>query len=93
MSAERIEKIGSQTLLDKQWADKPLGIIKNPHKLTEGELYRTLEKIVELPEKRLKAMLKMGNQAIDEVFLSNVITRIPQLLTTTLVKITETLTI
>jgi hypothetical protein len=41
--------------------------------LTEVELYRTLEKIVELPEKRLKSMLKMGNSAVDEVFLANVV--------------------
>jgi hypothetical protein len=39
MSPERIEKIGAQTLLDKHWAEKPLGVIKNPHKLTEVELY------------------------------------------------------
>ena len=77
MSPERIEKIGSQTLLDKQWADKPIAVIKNPHKLTEVELYRTLEKIVEMPEKRLKQMLTMGNKAVDEVFLANVVQRIP----------------
>lgn len=77
MSQERIAKIGSHTLLDKHWADKPLGVIKNPHKLTEVELYKTLEKIVELPERRLKQMLTMGNNAVDEVFLSNVISRIP----------------
>jgi hypothetical protein len=93
MSADRIEKIGSQTLLDKHWADKPLGVIRNPHKLTEVELYRTLEKIVELPEKRLKQMLLMGNNAVDEVFLANVITRMPQFLTPTLVNITKTLTL
>lgn len=93
MSPERIEKIGSQTLLDKQWADKPIAVIKNPHKLTEVELYRTLEKIVEMPEKRLKQMLTMGNKAVDEVFLANVVQRIPQFLTATLVNITKTLTI
>lgn len=93
MSPDKIEKIGSQTLLDKQWADKPLGVIKNPHKLTEVELYRTLEKIVELPEKRLKAMLKTNGKAVDEVFLDNIIQRIPQFLTATLVNITKTLMI
>lgn len=61
MSEKRIEKIGSRSLLDKQWADRPINVIKNPHKLTEVELYRTLEKIVEMPEKRLKAMLKAGD--------------------------------
>lgn len=44
-------------ILDKQWADKPMQIIKNPHKLSEVELYQTLQKIVEMPEKRLKNML------------------------------------
>ena len=61
MPEKRIEKIGSRSLLDKQWADRPINVIKNPHKLTEVELYRTLEKIVEMPEKRLKAMLKAGD--------------------------------
>ena len=54
MSEKRIEKIGSKTLLDKAWADKPLNVIRNPHKLSEVELHKALEKIVELPEKRLK---------------------------------------
>jgi len=93
MSPERLEKIGSQTLLDKQWAEKPLGVIRNPHKLTEVELYRTLEKIVEMPEKRLRQMLTMGNKAVDEVFLANVMQRIPQFLTATLVNLTKTLTL
>ena len=52
-----------------------MSVIKNPHKLTEVELYKTLEKIVELPEKRLKAMIK--NQSVDEVFMGNVMQRIP----------------
>lgn len=39
MSPKRIEKIGGQTLLDKRWADRPLNVIKNPHKLSEVELY------------------------------------------------------
>lgn len=93
MSPARIDKIGSQTLLDKQWAEQPLHVIKNPHKLTEVELYKTLEKIVELPEKRLKSMLKLGNNAVDEVFIDNVMQRIPQFLTATLVNITKTLII
>lgn len=61
ISSDRIEKIGSKSLLDRAWADKPINVIKNPHKLTEIELYKTLEKIVELPETRLKAMFKSGN--------------------------------
>jgi len=77
MSPDRLEKIGSHTILDKQWAEKPLGVIRNPHKLSEVELYRTLEKIVELPEKRLRQMLTIGNKAVDEVFLANVVQRIP----------------
>ena len=36
------DKIGSQTLLDKQWAERPMQVIKSPHKLTEVELYQTL---------------------------------------------------
>lgn len=67
-------------ILDKQWADKPMQIIKNPHKLSEVELYQTLQKIVEMPEKRLKNMLlestNKGNQ-IDEVFLFNLAQRMP----------------
>ena len=35
----KIDKIGSKTLIDKQWADRPMAIIKNPHKLSEVELY------------------------------------------------------
>ena len=50
--------MGGKSILDKTWADKPLQVIKSPHKLTEVELYKTLEKIVELPEKRLKMMVK-----------------------------------
>ena len=49
-----MDKIGSHSLLDKQWADKPLNVIRNPHKLSEVELYKALEKIVEMPEKRMK---------------------------------------
>jgi len=49
-----------------------MAVIKSPHKLTEVELYQTLQKIVEMPEKRLKAMIKQGDtNAIDEVFLLN----------------------
>ena len=46
-------------------------VIKSPHKLTEIELYRTLEKIVEMPEKKLKIMLSNSRNEIDEVFLLN----------------------
>jgi hypothetical protein len=91
MSEKRIEKIGSKTLLDKAWADKPLNVIRNPHKLSEVELHKTLEKIVELPEKRLKSMLKQGDKAIDEVFMQNIAERIPQFLTATVVNLTTTL--
>ena len=92
MSPQRIEKIGSQTLLDKKWAERPLTVLKNPHKLSEVELYKALEKIVEMPEKRLKTMLKESNQkVIDEVFLSNLMERMPQFLTATLVNITKSL--
>jgi len=93
MSEKRIEKIGSMSLLDKQWADRPLNVIRNPHKLSEVELHQTLEKIVEMPERRLKAMLKQGDHAVDEVFLANLAKRMPQFLTATLVNITKTLLI
>jgi len=67
-------------------------VIKSPHKLTEVELYKTLEKIVVMPEKRLKSMINEGGRnSIDEVFLLNLASRIPQFLTATLVNITETL--
>lgn len=48
-----------------------------------------MEKIVELPEKRLKAMIK--NQSVDEVFMVNVMQRIPMFLTTTLVQLVKTM--
>lgn len=44
-----------------------------------------------MPEKRLKAMLKNTGNAVDEVFLANIIQRIPHFLTTTLVNVTKTL--
>lgn len=93
MSPDRLEKVGSQTLLDKSWAEQPLKVIKSPHKLTEIELYKALEKIVELPERRLKAMAKQGSNAIDEVFMVNIMQRIPQFLTATLVNLTKVLII
>lgn len=46
-----------------------------------------------MPEKRMKQMLKQGNNAIDEVFLKNVEERVPQFLTETLVKLTRNLLI
>ena len=39
MSQAKKDKIGGLSLLDKQWAEKPLTVIKSPHKLTEVELY------------------------------------------------------
>ena len=69
-----------------------MAVIKSPHKLTEVELYQTLQKIVEMPEKRLKAMIKQGDtNAIDEVFLLNLGQRVPQFLTATLVNLTQVL--
>ena len=67
-------------------------VIKSPHKLTEVELYQTLQKIIEMPEKRLKTMIKQGGtNAIDEVFLLNIGQRVPQFLTATLVNLTQVL--
>ena len=69
-----------------------MAVIKSPHKLTEVELYQTLEKIVEMPEKRLKTMIKQGGtNAIDEVFLLHLGQRVPQFLTATLVNLTQVL--
>ena len=59
---DKIKKIGDKSLLDKQWNEKPMSIIKSPHKLTEVELYKTLEKIVLMPEKRLKQMINEGGR-------------------------------
>jgi len=42
MSQKRKDKIGGKTKIDKEWAEKPLAVIKSPHKLTEIELYQTL---------------------------------------------------
>ena len=78
MSQDRKDKIGGMSIIDKQWADRPMAVIKSPHKLTEVELYQTLEKIVEMPEKRLKNMIKEGGtNQIDEVFLLNLGQRVP----------------
>ena len=92
MSQKRKDKIGGLTKLDKDWAEKPMAVIKSPHKLTEVELYQTLQKIVEMPEKRLKTMIKQGGtNAIDEVFLLHLGQRVPQFLTATLVNLTQVL--
>jgi len=89
MSDDKIEKIGSKSILDRQWNEKPMQVIKSPHKLTEIELYNTLQKIVEMPEKRLKNMIiEGGKNNIDEVFLFNLAQRVPQFLTQTIVNIT-----
>lgn len=92
MSEKRKDKIGSHSVIDKQWAEKPMAVIKSPHKLTEVELYQTLQKIVEMPEKRLKTMIKQGGEnTIDEVFLLHLGQRVPQFLTATLVNLTQVL--
>jgi len=52
-------------------------VIKNPHKLSEVELYRALEKIVMMPEKRMKSMLKQSQFAVDDIFIKNVQERLP----------------
>ncbi len=92
MSSSAIDKIGSQTLLDKQWAQKPKAIIRNPHKLTEIELYKTLEKIVEMPEHRLRQMV-LSNEQVNEVFMTNMAERVPYFLTPTIVNIVKVLAI
>jgi hypothetical protein len=78
MSEDKKDKIGGKSILDKQWNEKPMQIIKSPHKLTEVELYSTLQKIVEMPEKRLRQMIvEGGKNNIDEVFLLNLAQRVP----------------
>lgn len=42
MPKSKIDKIGSKSLLDRQWNDKPMQVIKSPDKLTEIELLLTL---------------------------------------------------
>ena len=44
-----------------------------------------------MPEKRLKRMLIDSGKQVDEVFLKNLCERMPHFLTTTLLKISETL--
>lgn len=40
MNQKRKDRVGANTnVLDKQWADRPMGVIKNAHKLSEVELY------------------------------------------------------
>ena len=91
MPQKKKDQIGAKSLLDKSWNEKPMQVIKSPHKLTEVELYQTLQKIVEMPEKRLKRMIQesAGQNAIDEVFLLNLAQRVPSFLTPTLVNITQ----
>ena len=52
-----------------------------------------MEKIIELPEHRLKTMLKQGEDAIDEIFIKNIAERIPVFLTASIVQIAKTLTL
>ena len=48
-------QVESKSILDTKWNErKQLKILKSPHKLTEVELYQTLQKIVELPESKLR---------------------------------------
>jgi len=48
-------------------------IIKSPHKLSETELFQTLQKIVQMPEQKMKTMIiEGGRNNIDEVFLLNI---------------------
>ena len=72
MKTEVIEESKDISILDKKWNERPMNVIKSPHKLTEPELYKTLQKIVEMPESKMKAMIKEGGRNnIDEVFLLN----------------------
>lgn len=86
MPKAKVEKIGSKSLLDKQWNDKPMQVIKSPDKLTEVELLLTLQKIAELPDKRFKQLIKENNQdAVNDILMKNVVSRMQQFLTSTLV--------
>ena len=53
-------------------------VLKQPSKLTEIELYNTLLKIVEMPEKRFKQLISEGGRDnVNEIFLVHVLTRVP----------------
>jgi hypothetical protein len=80
---QKIEKIGEKSLLDKKWAEQPADVLGSPNKLTEIELCKTLQKIVELPEKRLESL------ELKEVFLKNLTQRLPMFLTSSLVTLAE----
>ncbi|CAI2385882.1 unnamed protein product [Moneuplotes crassus] len=86
---QSLKKIGRNTsTLDKGWASNPDYVLSNIHKLTEVEVMQLLEKMVTLPHKRLEKIL-MAQKEEDPVFISNLIERLPQFLTATLVKITN----
>ena len=53
------EKIGDETsLLDVAWKKNPKNAITNAHKLTEIELLSLLQKVTEMPEKKLERVLR-----------------------------------
>ena len=83
MPQAKVEAIGGKSLLDKQWNERPRDVLSQANKLTEIELCLTLEKIVSLPQQRFRALECTG-------FLSNLESRLPMFLTSSLVKLAET---
>jgi len=52
------ERFADETsLLDKAWNKNPKVAITNAHKLTEIELLKLLQKVAEMPEKKLEKVL------------------------------------
>ena len=42
LKTEVIKESKEISILDKKWNERPMNVIKSPHKLTEPELYKTL---------------------------------------------------
>jgi hypothetical protein len=38
----KAEQPDAVSIIDKKWNEKPMSVIKSPHKLSEAELYNTL---------------------------------------------------
>jgi len=81
--------VGDLNVFDKAWNQRAGSIIKNPHKLSEMELHRALQKIVEMPENKLKRLIissqskdkELREALLDNSFLVHLEERIPLFLT------------
>jgi len=85
---EVVGKKDANTVYDRGWAEHPELAVNNVHKLTEVEMMKLLRKVVILPEKKLKQVLKSQNKE-DPVLTNNLIERIPHYLTDSLVQIVK----